>query len=138
MDQLVKFTVRAKRGFGTAELELLDDAACSRRQHRTELRLRIQYPCMSFARLPVSKDRRKQRLPSLIPRIRLQTGELFAEIIHDRRSRPALFFVVVQRRGSAEILLLEHFSSRSEAEASAKQFMADCSSRRELSREWAA
>ncbi len=93
---------------------------------------------MSFARLSVGKERRKQHLPASIPRIRLQRGELFAEIIHERRSRPALFFVVVQRRGSDEILLLGQFDSGSEAEASAKRFMADCVSRKKALREWAA
>jgi hypothetical protein len=81
--------------------------------------------------LPVTEDRRKQHLPASIPRIRLERGELFAEIIHDRRSHPALFFALVHRQGSPEILMLGQFRSRAEAGVAARQFMADHSSRTE-------
>jgi hypothetical protein len=53
----------------------------------------------------------------------MQAGELFADVIEDRRSRPPLFFCIVQREGSPEILLLGQFNSRPEAALAGEQFM---------------
>ena len=45
-----------------------------------------------------------------------------AEIILDRR-HPKIVHCVVQRRGSPEVLFLEQFYTREEAEAEAERFM---------------
>ncbi len=69
-------------------------------------------------------DRRRRVVPADIPRTRLARGELFAEIIEDRR-RPAVFLCVVQRQGSPEILFLGQSRSRSDAQTTAEEFMSD-------------
>ncbi len=51
-------------------------------------------------------------------------GELFAEILDDRR-RPEVFLCVVQRYGSPEVLYLGQSKSRSEAECAANEFIND-------------
>lgn len=84
---------------------------------------------MSSSRFEFGADQRKQIVPASIPRTRVFGGDLFAEIIQDRRSHPALFFAIVQRHGSTEILMLGQFRSRSKAQAAARQFMADYSRR---------
>ena len=70
-------------------------------------------------------DERKRIVPACIPRTRLHAGELLAEVVEDRRSRPPLLVCVVQRQGSPEILFLGQFRSESEAEFAAKEFMSD-------------
>jgi hypothetical protein len=74
-------------------------------------------------------DQRKQIVPACIPRTRLLTRELFAEIIEDRRARPPIVLAVVQRQGSPEILFLGQFRSHSDAESAAQQFISDYLSR---------
>jgi hypothetical protein len=61
---------------------------------------------------------------------RRRKGDLFADIIEDRRCDPPLFVAVVQSRGSPEILFLDHFSSRSAASDAMMQFMSEYQSRR--------
>ena len=58
-----------------------------------------------------------------IPRLRLQGGECFADVVEDRRSHPALFLSIVQKHGSNDILFLGQFLSQAEAETAAIQFM---------------
>ena len=70
-------------------------------------------------------DQRKRIVPACIPCTRLYAGEMFAEIVEDRRSRPPLLVCVVQRQGSPEILFLGQFRSESEAEFAANEFMSD-------------
>jgi hypothetical protein len=88
---------------------------------------------VSSSRFELGADQGKQIVPASIPRTRVFGGDLFAEIVQDRRSRPSLFFAVVQRQGSTEILMFGQFRSRSEAEDAARQFMADYSSRKRVS-----
>ncbi len=63
-------------------------------------------------------------MPASIPRIRLTVGELFAEILDDRRC-PEVFLCVVQRYGSPEVLYLGQSKPRSEAERAANEFIND-------------
>ncbi len=70
-------------------------------------------------------DRRRRSVPASIPRSRLNKGELFAEIIEDRRTHPSLIFSVVQKQGSPEILFLGQSHSRAAARAAARGFIAD-------------
>lgn len=62
--------------------------------------------------------------PASIPHKRIRRGELFADIIQDRRL-PELFLGVVQREGSAEILFLGQSRTLEEAESAAQEFMAE-------------
>jgi hypothetical protein len=78
-----------------------------------------------YARFDWRADRRKHNVPASIPRRRLKRGELFADIIQDRRNHPLIAHCVVQRQGSPEILHLQQFCSPSAAERAAKQFMSD-------------
>ena len=68
-------------------------------------------------------ERRKRPTPEEIPRTRLEFGELFAEIIEDRRGEPRLYQTVIQRIGSSEILGLSQETSLEEAKRSAEQQM---------------
>lgn len=70
-------------------------------------------------------DERKRMIAACIPRSRLYIGDFVVEIIMDRRNHPPLFLGVVQKLGSTEILFLGQFSSEPEAEAAAKQFIAE-------------
>ncbi len=70
-------------------------------------------------------ERRRRIVPLRIPRTRLEQGELFAEIIEDRRCHPPVVLCVVQRRGSSEILFMGQSRSRSEAETAANEFISD-------------
>ena len=79
---------------------------------------------MWSGRLVFQDGRRKQLIPALIPRTRLREGELFAEIVVDRR-RPPLAHCVVQREGSAEVLFLGQFRSGPEAEWAGMDFISD-------------
>ncbi len=63
-------------------------------------------------------------MPSSIPRIRLLHGELWAEIVLDRRRDAGVVHCLVQQQGSKEILFLQQFPSIEEAETAAKEFMA--------------
>jgi len=67
-----------------------------------------------------SHERRKRPAPEEIPRTRLEVGELFAEIIEDRRAQPRLFQTVIQRIGSPEILSLSQETDLEEAMRSAE------------------
>ncbi len=58
-------------------------------------------------------------------RKRLRLSELFADIVEDRRIGGPLYFCVVQRHGSPDILMLGQFRSYAEAAAAGRQFMAD-------------
>jgi hypothetical protein len=70
-------------------------------------------------------DERKRMIAACIPRTSLHIGGFVADIILDRRNHPALFLCVVQGRDSPEVLFLGQFSSEPDAEAAAKQFIAD-------------
>ena len=52
-------------------------------------------------------------------------GDLFADIIEDRRTDPPIIFCVVQRQSSPEILFLGQYRSRSEAAHSGQQVMSE-------------
>ncbi len=78
---------------------------------------------MAVSVLEFGRDRRRERVPGSIPRTRLLRGCLVAEIIIDRRIHPAVLHCVVQRQGSSEVLFLQQFSSREEAEEAANEFM---------------
>ena len=67
-----------------------------------------------------SPDRRNRQTPESIPRTRLEFGELFAEIVEDRRGKPQLFQTVIQRIGSPEILSLSQETSLEEAKRAAE------------------
>jgi hypothetical protein len=69
-------------------------------------------------------ERRRQRMAAQIPRIRVLREDLVAEIILDRR-KPKIVHCVVHRQGSPEILLLEQFYSREEAEAALDKFISE-------------
>lgn len=62
-------------------------------------------------------------------RERLHDGALLADIIEDRE--PPLFFMIVQRQDSAEILFLGQYHSRSDAADAAREFMTDHLNRQE-------
>ena len=70
-------------------------------------------------------NQRQRFLAAELPRTRLLAGEFFADIIHDRRTRPPLFLCVVQRHGSREVLFLGQFHSESDAEAAAMEWIAE-------------
>ncbi len=70
-------------------------------------------------------DRRKRSVPASLPRSRVSKGELFAEIIEDRRCHPSVVFSLVQRQGSPEILFLAQSRSRAGARAAVREFIAD-------------
>ncbi len=80
---------------------------------------------MSSGRVEYAADPRKQVVSACVPKERMSKGDLFADIIHDRRSQPPLFFCVVQERGSREILLLGQYHMASEAADAAEQFMTE-------------
>jgi hypothetical protein len=63
-------------------------------------------------------------VPACIPRTRLRHGELFADIIEDRRDRSPVLMCVVQKQGSPEILFLGQFRSRTEAKIDAERLSA--------------
>ncbi len=69
-------------------------------------------------------ERRWHVAPGSIPRKRITRGDLFADIIEDRR-QPGLFLSVVQREGSPEVLFLGQSQTREEAESAALEFMRD-------------
>jgi hypothetical protein len=69
------------------------------------------------------REKRKHSAPEQIPRTRLEFGELFAEIIEDRRAQPRLYQTVIQKVGSPEILSLSQEISLEEAKRSAEQQM---------------
>jgi hypothetical protein len=50
---------------------------------------------------------------------------LFADIIEDRREAQPIFFLVVQRHGSPEVLFVAQFRSQAAAESAAGDFIAD-------------
>lgn len=62
--------------------------------------------------------------PRSIPHKRFIRGELFADVIEDRRM-PGLFLCVIQREGSPEILFLGQSRTREEAESAAREFMTE-------------
>ncbi len=74
-------------------------------------------------------ERRWHVVPRSIPRKRISRGELFAEIIEDRRI-PGLFLCVVQREGSPEILFLGQSRTHEEAESAALEFMTEPAAQR--------
>ncbi len=69
-------------------------------------------------------ERRWHFVAASIPHKRITRGELFADIIEDRR-QTGLFLSVVQREGSREILLLGQSRTIEEAERAALEFMTD-------------
>lgn len=69
-------------------------------------------------------ENRRQHIAAQIPRIRVLREDLVAEIIMDRR-KPDIVHCVVQQQGSPEILLLEQFYSREEAEAAVEKFLSE-------------
>jgi hypothetical protein len=50
----------------------------------------------------------------------MERGNLFADIIPDRRSGPDIYYVIVQERGSSEVLSLDRHESLQAAENSAE------------------
>lgn len=66
-------------------------------------------------------------MPKCASRQRLRRGELFAEIIED--PQPSLFFAVVQKQGTAEILFLGQYHSRLAATEAATQYLSEFSDR---------
>ncbi len=77
----------------------------------------------------LSGERRKRVEPTSLPRTRIRHGRFFADIIEDRRD-PRIFFSIVQRSRSREVLFLGQSRSRLEAEMSACSFLADHTGRR--------
>jgi len=71
------------------------------------------------------EDERKQLIAACIPRTRLHIGDFLIDIVEDRRSQPRLFLCVVQRQGSPEVLFLGQFSQEPDAQAAARQFIAN-------------
>ena len=74
--------------------------------------------------LEFEAERRKRVPPAAIPRVRRQRRQLVMDIVQDRRS-PPLFFCIVQRHDSPEILMLGQFTSQSEAVRAGEAFMSD-------------
>ena len=56
-----------------------------------------------------------------IPRMRLEGGDMFADIILDQRSRPDAYYVIVQRHGSPRVYSLDRHGSLEEARHSAER-----------------
>ena len=54
-----------------------------------------------------------------IPRIRLERGSFFADIVLDRKARPEAYYVIVQQHGSAVVLSLDRHHSFDAARSSA-------------------
>ena len=54
-----------------------------------------------------------------IPRIRLERGGFFADIVLDRKSTPEAYYVIVQQHGSAVVLRLDRHESFEAARNSA-------------------
>lgn len=54
------------------------------------------------------------------PRIRVERGEFFADIVLDRKSTPEAYFVIVQQHGSAVVLRLDRHESFEAARNSAE------------------
>jgi hypothetical protein len=73
-------------------------------------------------------ERRWHVVPASIPHKRITRGELFADVIEDRRI-PGVFLCVVQREGSPEILFLGQARTLEEAETAVQEFMAEQSGR---------
>ncbi len=92
---------------------------------------------MSADLLDFGAERRKRVRPTAIPRTRRQRRELVMDIIQDRRRTP-LFFCVVQRQNSPEVLMLGQFTSQSEAVLAGEQFMSDYLRREQTTTENAA
>ena len=55
-----------------------------------------------------------------IPRIRLERGSYFADIVLDRHGRPEVYYVIVQQHGSAVVLSLDRHESFQAARDSAE------------------
>src|SRR5689334_3292572 len=60
-------------------------------------------------------ERRIRFLPSGLPRTSFRRHEFIAEIVHDRRVDPNLFYCIIQPAGSKEILWLGQFDSFEQA-----------------------
>ena len=63
-------------------------------------------------------ERRKSRIPSAIPRSLFRRGNFVAEILEDRRA--AIFYCLIQRGGSSEVLFYCQSASAAEIERLAK------------------
>lgn len=63
-----------------------------------------------------------------IPRIRMERGSFFADIVLDRQSGPEVYYVIVQQHGSVVVLRLDRHESFQAARNSAEhalQMLAD-------------
>ncbi len=78
---------------------------------------------MSSKLIDIEAERRNRVQRDAIPRTRRHRRELVMDIVEDRR-RP-MFYCIVQRQGSPEILMLGQFSSRPDAVHAGEQFMSD-------------
>lgn len=58
-----------------------------------------------------------------IPRIRVERGDLFADIVLDQQSGPDVYWVIVQRHGSSAVLSLERHLSYEDATSSAEHWL---------------
>ena len=54
-----------------------------------------------------------------VPRIRVERGNLFADIVLDRQSVPNSFYVIVQEHGSPSVLRLDRYESFEDANRAA-------------------
>lgn len=93
---------------------------------------------MSSGGIPSGLERRMKIVPACVPRKRLRRGQLLADIMEDRRSHPPLFFCLVQKQDSPEILFLGQFRSGSAAAKAAGQFMSEYLTRQQKSHRQAA
>ena len=56
-----------------------------------------------------------------VPRIRVQRGMFFADIILDRRSTPSVYIVILQQYGSQMVRGISQHASMDEAQQSAEE-----------------
>ena len=64
-----------------------------------------------------------------IPRVRVERGQFFADIITDQKSDPVMYIVILQQRGSSFVRAISQHGSMDEAQQSAEQRLQRLASR---------
>jgi hypothetical protein len=65
-------------------------------------------------------DRRRRQDPTGMPRTKMRRGQYYAEIVLDRRAKPAFYHAVVQKKGSTDILSLTQHRTLDQARHAAE------------------
>ena len=73
-----------------------------------------------------NRERRKTQNASALPRQTIRSGTCRAEIVVDRRANPAIYHVIIQRKGSPEIVVWAQYRTHAEAEQAAKLYVEEC------------